>query len=87
MTLQQLTSIRQWHLSHPLGHQVEQQVWDGVVAAWVSGWMGLPAGWLMNSLAVMLGCALLIPLPRLYVGWRKRLHQRGRLRCDWLGSV
>ena len=87
MTLQQLSSIKQWHLSHPLGHPVEQLVWDGILAAWVAGWGGLPAAWLIGSISVMLGCLVLLALPGLYVGWRRRLHGLGRLRCDWLGSV
>ena len=87
MTLQQLASIKQWHLSHPLGHQVEQQVWDGLLASWVFGWTGLPAAWLMDSLLVMGLCLVLLMLPGLYVRLRRRLHRRGRLRCDWLPSA
>ncbi len=31
--------------------------------------------------------SLLLLLPRLYVRLRRRLHRRGRLRCDWLTSA
>lgn len=87
MTLHQLASIKQWHLSHPLGHQVEQQVWDALLAVWVTGWAGMPAAWFLNSVVVMLGCASLVMLPNLYVRARRRLHRQGRLRCDWLSSA
>ena len=87
MTLQQLASIKQWHLSHPLGHPVEQQVWDAMLASWVFGWSGLPAAWFLGSLAVAALCLSLLMLPGLYVRLRRRLHQRGRLRCDWLASA
>lgn len=87
MTLQQLSSIKQWHLNHPLGHQVEQQVWDGILAVWVAGWTGLPMAWFMHSMAILLLCAALVALPGLYVGWRRSLHTQGRLRCDWLSSA
>ena len=87
MTLQQLVSIKQWHLSHPLGHPVEHQVWDGMLASWVFGWTGLPAAWLLNSLVVMGLCLSLLLLPGLYVRLRRRLHRKGRLRCDWLTSA
>jgi hypothetical protein len=86
MTLQQLAAIKQWHMTHPLGHQVEQQVWDGVLASWVAGWTGLPAAWFLASPEVLLGCGALVLLPGLYVALRRRLHRRGRLRCDWLAS-
>lgn len=62
MTLQQLASIKQWHTSHPLGHPVEHQLWDGMLASWVFGWTGLPAAWYLSSLAVMGLClSLLLP--------------------------
>ena len=87
MTLQQLASIKQWHLSHPLGHPVEHHVWDAMLASWVIGWTGLPAAWLLSSLALMGLCLSLLLLPGLYVRLRRRLHRRGRLRCDWLNSA
>jgi hypothetical protein len=86
MTLQQLSSIKQWHLAHPL-HPMEQQVWDGFLAVWVAGWTGLPAAWLMNSASVLMLCGLLVVLPGLYVRLRKHLHRKGALRCDWLASA
>ena len=87
MTLHQLTAVKQWHLTHPLGHVVEQRVWDGLLAVWVAGWTGLPATWLMQSIAVMALCGALVLLPGRYVALRARLHRRGTLRCDWLGSA
>ena len=87
MTLQQLTSIKQWLVSHPLEHAVENQVWDGLLTFWVFGWTGLPAAWFLHSLAVTGLCLSLLLLPGLYVRLRRRLHRRGRLRCDWLTSL
>ena len=87
MTLQQLADIKHWYASHPLGHLVEQQVWDGVLASWVMGWAGLPAAWLLDSIPVLLLCGAMLFTPGLYVGLRQRLHRRGVLRCDWLGST
>ncbi len=87
MTLQQLSNIKQWHLNHPLGHQVEQQVWDSILAVWVAGWTGLPMAWLMHSMPVVLLCVGLVAVPGLYIRWRRRMHTQGRLRCDWLCSA
>ena len=68
MTLQQLVSIKQWHLSHPQEHPVEHQMWDGMLTSWVFGWTGLPAAWFLNSLAVMSLCLSLLLLPGLLCG-------------------
>ena len=87
MTLEQLSSIKQWHLSHPLGHNVEQQVWDGLLSVWVAGWTGLPAAWFLDSWPVLALCVLLVALPGGYVRLRRHLHRQQRLRCDWLGSA
>lgn len=87
MTLQQLASIKHWYLTHPLGHHVEHQVWDGVLSAWVMGWAGLPAAWFTQSAALLMLCGVLLPLPGLYVALRRRLHRQGRLRCEWLASA
>jgi hypothetical protein len=87
MTLHQLASVKQWHLAHPSGHVVEGQVWDGVLSAWILGWIGLPPAWILGSAAMAAGCAVLVLLPRGYLGLRRRLHRRGMLRCDWLVSL
>ena len=87
MNLHQLAAVKQWHLSHPLGHEVAHQVWDGLLAVWVAGWTGLPAAWFMQSMAVLALCGALVLLPGRYVALRQRLHRRGTLRCDWLGSA
>ena len=60
MNLHQLAAVKQWHLSHPLGHEVEHQVWDGLLAVWVAGWTGLPAAWFMQSMAVLALCGALV---------------------------
>jgi hypothetical protein len=87
MTLQQLATIKQWHLSLPPGHPVQQQVWDAMLASWVSCGSGLPAAGGLHSLTVATLCLLLLQLPGLYLWLRRRLHQRGRLRCEGLSSA
>lgn len=87
MTLEQLASVRQWHLAHPVGHQLEHQVWEGITALWLAGWVGMPVALLTDTLLLLGACALLTLLPRGYVVLRHRLHIRGRLRCDWLDSL
>ena len=43
MTLQQLHSIKLWHLAHKPENPLEYHTWDGVLTAWMVGWMGEPA--------------------------------------------
>ncbi|MBC7729703.1 MAG: hypothetical protein H7242_19260, partial [Microbacteriaceae bacterium] len=53
----------------------------------VVGGPGRPAAWFLHWLAVTGLCLPLLLLPGLYVRLRRRLHRRGRLRCDWLTSL
>lgn len=87
MTLEQMATIKRWHLNHPRPASVEFQVWDAMLTCWVLGWMGLPVALLLGS---MVGTALCVPLfyaPAAYVTLRRRLHRRQVLRCDWLDSA
>ena len=87
MTLQQLSAVKRWHINHPRSGSVEVNLWDAVLTCWVLGWMGLaPAAVLSPQMGLPL-CAALSLMPSLYVQLRRRLHQRGRLRCDWLSSA
>ena len=86
MTLQQLQAIKLWHVEHKTARPLEYHVWDLVLTAWVFGWAGLPATLLLWWPGVSTACAALYFAPPVYVGLRRRLHRRGRLRCDWLES-
>ena len=74
MKLSQLTLIKRWLVEHRSQHPIEYHAWDMVLTCWV---MGCVSWALPGSLSLLLS-------PGLYVGWRRRLHQRGALRCDWL---
>jgi len=87
MTFQQLQAVKRWHLEHKDQHPLEYHVWDLVLTAWVLGWAGMPATLLLWWPGVSALCVLLYFTPRLYVGLRRWLHLRGRLRCDWLESL
>lgn len=87
MTLQQMAALKRWHLANREQSPLEYHAWDGVLTLWVLGWMGWPPalllswGWLLPLLA------LCFVAPRLYVRMRRRLHERGALRCDWLPAL
>jgi len=51
MTLQQIHDFKQWHLGHPHHHGMELGLCDLVLAAWVAGWMMLPAVALLHEWA------------------------------------
>lgn len=87
MTLQQLSTVKRWHLSHPRRGSVECQLWDVMLTCWVIGRMGLPVSLLLMPSAGILGCLALLAAPGAYVALRQRLHRRGKLRCDWLDSA
>jgi hypothetical protein len=87
MTLQQLQAIKLWHVAHKPERPIEYHAWDSVLTAWVLGWMGEPAALLLWWPSLALSCLLLFMAPSLYVALRRRLHQSGRLRCDWLSSL
>jgi hypothetical protein len=84
LTLARLQRIKRWQLAHKRAHPVESQVWDAVLTLWVMGWVGwVPTLALDDPWAAPL-CLLGVATPRLYVRWRQRAHEAGRLRCDWL---
>jgi hypothetical protein len=87
MTLQQLATIKRWHLSHPRPGSVEQQVWDGMLTCWILGWMGVPPALVLAPELAWAICPGLFLAPTAYVRLRVWLHRRGLLRCDWLGST
>lgn len=86
MTLQQLATIKRWHLTHPRPGSLEQQVWDAILTCWILGWMGVPPALVLAPELGVAACIGLFLAPTLYVRLRARLHRRGILRCDWLAS-
>lgn len=87
MTLQQLSTVKHWHITHKRDHSVEYQVWDAMLTCWVLGWVGVPAALVLAPRIGVAACVLLHFAPEAYVRLRRTLHRRGLLRCDWLGSV
>lgn len=87
MTLKQASQVRRWMVLHGRRHPVEVQAWDLVLILWVLGWAGIPSLLLMHLWAALPLCLLAYLLPTAYTCTRQRLHQRGRLRCDWLTAL
>ena len=87
MTLQQMSAVKRWHITHHRQGSVEYQVWDGMLTCWMLGWMGVPPAMLLAPVLGAALCLALIHAPSVYVAVRRRLHRRGRLRCDWLDST
>ena len=87
MTLGQFQSLKLWHSHHSRTQPLEKNTWEAVLTLWMMGWAGVPAAMLLGLVWAQAACLLLIFLPRVYVGWRARLHRRGRLRCDWITAL
>jgi hypothetical protein len=87
MTLQQFEELKVWHLRQGRRHPVEKNLWDAVLTFWLLGWVGAPAAFLLDIAWAQFSCVGLLFLPGLYVGWRRRLHNQRRLRCDWMVAL
>jgi len=87
MKLQQLQTLKRWHVLHRRDHPVEHFTWDTVLTLWLAGLIGEPASLILQQPVAIVGCIALVMAPSLYVRTRKRLHRAGRLRCDWLVAV
>ncbi len=87
MTLDQMASLRRWHLMHRNVHRVEHRIWDLLTTLWMAGWAGLPVTMLLAEELTPWLCVGLTVVPSAYVALRIRLHRRGRLRCDWLAAL
>ena len=87
MTLHQLSVLKQWHVSHKRERPIEFHTWDAMLTLWIMGWMGVPAAVILGKLSGVLACTLFFFAPTGYVRLRERLHQSGRLRCDWLNAL
>ncbi len=84
MGLTQLSALKRWHVAHRRDRPVESHCCAALIFVWMLGWAGLAP-------LIVLGEVQLLPLdllaclaPTLYALLRRRLHRRGRLRCDWI---
>ena len=84
MTLDQLHELKRWHERHGRAQPFEKHAWDVVLTFWIAGWVGTPAALLVHAGWALATCGALVFLPGGYVALRKRLHDRQRLRCDWI---
>jgi hypothetical protein len=84
VTLQQFHELKVWHLRQGRRHPVERMLWDVVLTVWLLGWIGAPAAFLLGLGWAELACLSVLFLPGLYVALRRRLHNKRRLRCDWI---
>jgi hypothetical protein len=87
MNVQQLSAVKRWHVRHRQRRPMELHAWDAVLTLWLLGWMGIAPALLLGQPLAALLCIALLFTPGAYVRLRRRLHRRGRLRCDWLDSV
>lgn len=79
----QLSLIKFWLVEHRGDHPIESYAWDAVLTLWLMGWSGIPAALLLWVPLGVIACVLLVWVPSVYVHWRRRWHDAGRLRCDW----
>lgn len=87
MNVQQMSTLKQWFVAHRDDAPLEYHAWDAVLTLWLLGIMGVPPALLLHEEWTVLLCVPLFFAPPLYVRLRTRLHQRGRLRCDWLPEL
>ena len=87
MTLHQFHALKVWHARQARRHPVEKAIWDGVLTAWVIGWVGSPAAFMLQLGWAATACLALWFLPGSYVALRRWLHNKRRLRCDWIVAL
>ncbi len=87
MNLRQMSTLKRWHVAHREQAPLEYHAWDAVLTLWVLGWMGVAPALALGLAALLPLCVLLSMAPGAYVALRRRLHERGRLRCDWLPAI
>jgi len=86
MTLDELQSIKRWHVAHRHDHPFEYHVWDAMLTLWMVGWVGWIPAIVLGALWTTPLLALAMAAPTLYVTWRVRAHRARRLRCDWIAA-
>ena len=87
MTLQQFQELKLWHQRQGQRHPVERALWDAVLTVWLLGWIGAPTAFLLHAGWAELACLSVLFLPGIYVAVRRRLHNKRRLRCDWIVAL
>jgi hypothetical protein len=87
MTLQQFQELKVWHARQGHRHPVERQLWDAVLTVWLLGWVGAPTALLLHIGWAEAACVSVLFLPGLYVSVRRWLHNKRRLRCDWIVAL
>jgi hypothetical protein len=87
MTLQQFHELKVWHARQGHRHPVERQLWDAVLTVWLLGWVGAPTALLLHIGWAEAACVSVLFLPGLYVRVRRWLHNKRRLRCDWIVAL
>lgn len=87
MDFAQLSAVKAWMQAHKAVQPIEYHAWDAVLTLWLMGWMGAPAFLLLDEPWEVLACVALFFVPPGYLRLRQRLHQRRRLRCDWLDTI
>jgi uncharacterized BrkB/YihY/UPF0761 family membrane protein len=84
MTLHQFEELKVWHLRQGRRHPIERTLWDLVLTVWMLGCVGALAAVLVGDGWVAVASLGALFLPGLYVGLRRWLHNKRRLRCDWI---
>lgn len=87
MTLHQFQELKLWHQRQGRRHPVEKALWDTVLTLWLLGWVGAPTALMLQDGWAEAACVAVLFLPRLYVAVRRRLHNKRRLRCDWIVAL
>lgn len=87
MTLQQFHELKLWHQRQGHRHPVERSIWDAVLTIWMLGWVGAPTAFMLRLGWAEIGCVSALFLPGLYVAVRRHLHNKRRLRCDWIVAL
>ncbi len=87
MTLHELSNVKRWQVAHREDSPLEYHAWDAVLTLWLLGWVGVPPALLLHWTWLVVLCVPLAFTPPFYVRLRRRLHERGHLRCDWLAAL
>lgn len=87
MNVSQMSRIKRWQLEHRREAPLEYHAWDMMLTLWVLGWMGVAPALLLHWTWMVAACVPAFFAPSMYVRLRERLHDSGRLRCDWLPAL
>ena len=87
MKLQQFQKLKVWHLRQGHRHPIEKNLWDAVLTVWLLGWVGAPTALLLQAGWAEVACLSVLFLPGGYVRLRRWLHNKRRLRCDWIVAL